>query len=121
MRHQDGRASGPRAADDGGQSRGLAASPGPLGKGVEGRIHGDAAEPEQRFLRWGHGVYFGKVVPRIGGALSDPTAYRYLPKSLAYLPPPPEMTRQIEAAGFGDVRRVMLLGGIFQLWTATRR
>ena len=27
----------------------------------------------------GHGIYFGKVVPRIGGLLSDAAAYRYLP------------------------------------------
>ena len=29
--------------------------------------------------------------PRIGGWLSDPAAYRYLPRSVAYLPPPDEM------------------------------
>ena len=41
-----------------------------------------------RSCGWGHGVYFGKVVPRIGGLLSDAAAYRYLPKSVAYLPEP---------------------------------
>ena len=38
-------------------------------------------------------VYFGKVVPRIGALLSDGDAYRYLPKSVAYLPEPPELRR----------------------------
>ena len=28
----------------------------------------EVAEPPNPVLRWGHGVYFGKVVPRIGGA-----------------------------------------------------
>ena len=51
----------------------------------------EVAEPPNPVLRWGHGVYFGKVVPRIGGLLSDPTAYRYLPKSVAYLPEPDEL------------------------------
>ena len=48
-------------------------------------------DPAQRLVRWGHGIYFGKVVPRIGGWLSDPAAYRYLPRRVAYLPPPADM------------------------------
>src|SRR5688572_29920570 len=48
----------------------------------------EVAEPPNAFLRWGHQLYFGKVVPRIGGLLSDASAYRYLPKSVAYLPSP---------------------------------
>ena len=36
----------------------------------------EVAEPSNAFLRWGHGVYFGKVVPRIGGLLSDASANR---------------------------------------------
>ncbi len=31
----------------------------------------EVAEPANPVLRWGHGVYFGKVVPRIGALLSD--------------------------------------------------
>ena len=79
------------------------------------------AEPPNPFLRWGHGVYFGRVVPRIGGLLSDPAAYRYLPKSVAYLPEPAEMLgRRSRAAGFADVDRDLLSAGIAQLITATR-
>ena len=51
----------------------------------------EVAEPPNPVLRWGHRVYFGKVVPVIGGLLSDPAAYRYLPKSVAYLPEPDEL------------------------------
>ena len=40
----------------------------------------EVAEPPNPLLRWGHGIYFGKVVPQIGGLLSDPAAYRYLPE-----------------------------------------
>ncbi len=46
----------------------------------------DVGVPHNGVVRWGHGIYFGKVVPRIGGWLSDPAAYRYLPRSVAYLP-----------------------------------
>ncbi|HEX7168444.1 MAG TPA: ubiquinone/menaquinone biosynthesis methyltransferase [Acidimicrobiales bacterium] len=81
----------------------------------------DVAQPDSPILRWGHGIYFGKVVPRIGGLLSDPGAYRYLPRSVAYLPAPPAMLDRLRAAGFDDVQRRLLTGGITQLVTGTRR
>lgn len=80
----------------------------------------EVAEPPNRLLRWGHGMYFGKVVPRIGGLLSDPAAYRYLPKSVAYLPTPRAMLTALRAAGFVAVERDLLSTGIAQLLTATR-
>jgi demethylmenaquinone methyltransferase/2-methoxy-6-polyprenyl-1,4-benzoquinol methylase len=80
----------------------------------------EVAEPLNPILRWGHGVYFGKVVPRIGGLLSDPTAYRYLPKSVAYLPDPPELLDMVRRAGFSDATRTLFSGGISQLLLATR-
>jgi demethylmenaquinone methyltransferase/2-methoxy-6-polyprenyl-1,4-benzoquinol methylase len=80
----------------------------------------EVAEPPNPILRWGHAIYFGKVVPLIGGLLSDGSAYRYLPKSVAYLPEPEVMLDQIRAAGFTDVDRRLLSTGIAQLVTATR-
>lgn len=81
----------------------------------------EVAEPKSAVLRAGHAVYFGKVVPKIGGLLSDADAYRYLPRSVAYLPPPAELLAEIDQAGFRDVERRLLSGGISQLLTATRR
>lgn len=80
----------------------------------------DVAEPENRLLRWGHGLYFGKIVPKIGGMLSDRNAYAYLPKSVAYLPEPEEMIAGLGEAGFVDVDRRLLPPGAAQLLTATR-
>ncbi len=80
----------------------------------------EVAEPERRALRAGHRLYFGKVVPRIGGLLSDPAAYRYLPKSVAYLPDPRALVDLVRAAGFGDAERRLLSGGIVQLVLGTR-
>lgn len=80
----------------------------------------EVAEPPNPVLRWGHGVYFGKVVPRIGGLLSDPTAYRYLPKSVAYLPDPDVLLAMVRRAGFSDATRTLFSGGISQLLQATR-
>jgi demethylmenaquinone methyltransferase/2-methoxy-6-polyprenyl-1,4-benzoquinol methylase len=80
----------------------------------------EVAEPPNPVLRWGHGVYFGKVVPLVGGLLSDPAAYRYLPRSVAYLPEPPALLDQLRQAGFTGVDRTLLSVGIAQLITARR-
>ena len=80
----------------------------------------EVAEPANPVLAWGHGIYFGKVVPRIGGLLSDASAYRYLPRSVAYLPEPDAMLAMLAEAGFTDVDRRLLSTGIAQLVTATR-
>jgi demethylmenaquinone methyltransferase/2-methoxy-6-polyprenyl-1,4-benzoquinol methylase len=80
----------------------------------------EVAEPPNPVLRWGHGVYFGAVVPRIGALLSDGAAYRYLPKSVAYLPEPERMLDMLAEAGFRRPRRDLLSTGIAQLLTATR-
>lgn len=81
----------------------------------------EVAEPPNPLLRAGHGLYFGKVVPLVGGLLSDPAAYRYLPRSVAYLPEPGAMLGQLAEAGFVDVERRLLSVGIAQLITAARR
>lgn len=81
----------------------------------------DVAQPSQPLLRRGHAVYFEHVVPRIGAVLSgNAAAYRYLPKSVAYLPPADDLVRMLAAAGFRDVERHLLTGGITQLLTGTR-
>ena len=81
----------------------------------------DVAQPSQPLLRRGHAVYFEHVVPRIGAALSgNAAAYHYLPKSVAYLPPADDLVRMLAAAGFRDVERHLLTGGITQLLTGTR-
>ena len=56
----------------------------------------------------------------IGGLLSDRAAYRYLPRSTAYLPPTDELRSMLMAAGFSAVNHRLLSGGLSQLLTATR-
>ncbi len=80
----------------------------------------EVATPPNPVLRFGHSIYFGQVVPRIGAALSDGDAYRYLPRSVAYLPEPDEMLAMLGELGFTHVRRTLLTVGIAQLITATR-
>lgn len=80
----------------------------------------DVSRPDSRVLRMGYDIYFGRVVPFIGGLLSNADAYHYLPRSLSYLPQPTELIARIEAAGFTSVQRTQLNGGLVQLLTATR-
>jgi demethylmenaquinone methyltransferase / 2-methoxy-6-polyprenyl-1,4-benzoquinol methylase len=81
----------------------------------------ETAEPEGRVLRAGHAVYFKRIVPLIGGALSDGDAYRYLPRSAAYLPEPGRLLSMVRQAGFAEVERFTLAGGAAQMLVATRR
>jgi demethylmenaquinone methyltransferase/2-methoxy-6-polyprenyl-1,4-benzoquinol methylase len=89
--------------------------------GVGGRVALlDASEPENPVMRAGHGIYFNKAVPMIGGWLSNRDAYAYLPKSMAYLPPSEEMVAMLRDAGFPDATRIQLSGGVAQLLLGTR-
>ena len=80
----------------------------------------EVAEPRWGPARMVHGMYFRRVVPVIGGLLSDRTAYRYLPASIAYLPEPAEMLAMLAAAGFPDCRRRLVGMGAAQVITGTR-
>ena len=76
--------------------------------------------PANPVLRWGHGVYFGKVVPVIGGCCRS--VGLPLPPPVGRLPARAGgADRHDRAAGFGDVERRPLSGGIAQLVTAIRR
>jgi demethylmenaquinone methyltransferase/2-methoxy-6-polyprenyl-1,4-benzoquinol methylase len=77
-------------------------------------------EPAGAVWRWGHQLYFRRLVPFIGGLLSDRAAYAYLPQSTAYLPPTPELLRLVTAAGFHGAVKRPLSGGIAQLIFAIR-
>lgn len=81
----------------------------------------DVSTPTNPLIRWGNSVYFGKVVPRIGGLLSNRAAYNYLPKSVAYLPTPEKLVDMLQDAGFEHVRHEQLSGGLTQLMHATKR
>jgi demethylmenaquinone methyltransferase / 2-methoxy-6-polyprenyl-1,4-benzoquinol methylase len=76
--------------------------------------------PASRTLRLGYDVWFTKVVPRLGGLLSDRDAYSYLPRSVAYLPETTELRRLLGQAGYSTVGIRPLAGGLSQLIMATR-
>ena len=80
----------------------------------------DVGIPKHPVIRFGNSIYFGRIVPRIGALLSDGAAYRYLPKSVAYLPDPAEMVAMLRRAGFADASHHLLSGGLTQQLLGTR-
>lgn len=81
----------------------------------------DAAVPQHALLRAGNAVWFRGAVPLLGRLLAhDADAYRYLPRSTAYLPPPDELLALVQRAGLGAAQRVTMTGGSVQLLTGTK-
>jgi demethylmenaquinone methyltransferase/2-methoxy-6-polyprenyl-1,4-benzoquinol methylase len=80
----------------------------------------DVGVPHNPLVRFGNSIYFGRIVPLIGRLLSDGAAYRYLPRSVAYLPPREELVSMLRDRGFSDAIHHQLSGGLTQLMTATR-
>jgi demethylmenaquinone methyltransferase/2-methoxy-6-polyprenyl-1,4-benzoquinol methylase len=76
--------------------------------------------PTSKLLRTGYDIWFTRVVPRLGAALSDREAYDYLPRSVAYLPPTPVLRPMLADAGYSGVGIRPLAGGLSQLLFATR-
>jgi demethylmenaquinone methyltransferase/2-methoxy-6-polyprenyl-1,4-benzoquinol methylase len=77
--------------------------------------------PRPRLVRAVHSLYFDRVVPFVGGLLSDRAAYAYLPKSTVYLPPTEELLALLENAGFEQVEHQPLMLGAAQIVTGIRK
>ncbi len=80
----------------------------------------EVAEPSWQPARAVHGLYFRRVVPLVGGALSDRRAYSYLPRSTRLLPSAAAFEAMVAGAGFTGLRRRLLGLGAAQLLVATR-
>jgi len=81
----------------------------------------DVDRPRWAIARLGHSLWFDKVVPFVGGLLSDRDAYRYLPESTAYLPEEKELLALLREAGFDDVAKQSMLLGAAQILTGVRK
>jgi demethylmenaquinone methyltransferase/2-methoxy-6-polyprenyl-1,4-benzoquinol methylase len=80
----------------------------------------DITGPSRPALRRGFDAYFGAVTPAIGRLVGREQEYRYLVRSLAHLPPTPELCRMLEEAGFAEVAARPLTAGVVTLFTAAR-
>jgi demethylmenaquinone methyltransferase/2-methoxy-6-polyprenyl-1,4-benzoquinol methylase len=79
----------------------------------------EITSPER--LRALHGLWFDRVVPRLGALVAgDAAAYSYLPASVRRFPPVRELAARMAAAGLQDVRWRGLGGGIVALHDGVR-
>ncbi|MFN2313919.1 MAG: bifunctional demethylmenaquinone methyltransferase/2-methoxy-6-polyprenyl-1,4-benzoquinol methylase UbiE [Bacteroidales bacterium] len=68
-----------------------------------------------------YGLYFRRVLPRIGRRVSgDPGAYTYLPDSVMAFPDNERFLELLTAAGFRDVKQIRLTGGIASIYYGFR-
>jgi demethylmenaquinone methyltransferase/2-methoxy-6-polyprenyl-1,4-benzoquinol methylase len=69
--------------------------------------------PRFAIVRSAYHLYFHRVLPLVGRVVSGhPTAYRYLPQSVANFPAAPALARRLEDAGFTHVGYELLTFGI---------
>lgn len=62
-------------------------------------------------------LYFGRVLPVVGGMVSgNRAAYSYLPASVARFPGPEAFVALMRECGYGEVSRTPLTAGIAQLY-----
>ncbi|MCR9094080.1 MAG: ubiquinone/menaquinone biosynthesis methyltransferase [bacterium] len=80
----------------------------------------DVDRPAWAPIRAAHSLYFDRIVPFVGGLVSDKKAYAYLPQSTAYLPPPEELKEMLSGAGFLEVERETVFLGSAQMLTGVR-
>ena len=73
--------------------------------------------PRSGLVRFGHSLYFDRVIPLVGGLISDRAAYRYLPESTAYLPDEAELRAMLEKHGFSRLEKRSVLLGSAQILT----
>ena len=77
--------------------------------------------PQSPALRNFYLWYFRRVLPLIGRVVSKhPSAYTYLPASVAAFPSPGEFAQHLRDAGFGTVRAVALTFGIVYMFVAVK-
>lgn len=81
----------------------------------------ELTEPENPLLRIGHKVYLNTVLPVVGKLMtSNQDAYQYLCKSIHNFISPQDLEALMKAAGFKQVHRRSLTGGIATLLYATK-
>jgi demethylmenaquinone methyltransferase/2-methoxy-6-polyprenyl-1,4-benzoquinol methylase len=80
----------------------------------------EITRPNREPLASFYSVWFDRIVPAIGSLAGDPDAYRYLPNSVRSFPDPRELAVKIDAAGFSEIRWLLLAGGIIAIHSATK-
>jgi demethylmenaquinone methyltransferase/2-methoxy-6-polyprenyl-1,4-benzoquinol methylase len=80
----------------------------------------EITRPQREPLASFYSLWFDRLVPVLGSLAGDSDAYSYLPESVRSFPEPRELAGMIDAAGFSEIRWLLLAGGIIAIHSATR-
>jgi demethylmenaquinone methyltransferase/2-methoxy-6-polyprenyl-1,4-benzoquinol methylase len=80
----------------------------------------EITRPQREPLASFYGLWFDRLVPMLGSLAGDPDAYSYLPESVRSFPEPRALAAKMDAAGFSDIRWLLLAGGIIAIHSATK-
>ncbi len=78
------------------------------------------SNPRSRVFKSLYHFYFRRLLPLIGGLLSQRSAYQYLPDSVLAFPERDVFMGMMTAAGFTDLHFYDLTGGIATVYVGTR-
>ncbi|MGE5858544.1 MAG: bifunctional demethylmenaquinone methyltransferase/2-methoxy-6-polyprenyl-1,4-benzoquinol methylase UbiE, partial [Solirubrobacterales bacterium] len=80
----------------------------------------EITRPQREPLAGFYSLWFDRVVPVIGALAGDSDAYSYLPSSVRTFPEPERLAAIMDAAGFAEIRWLLLAGGIIAIHSGTK-
>jgi demethylmenaquinone methyltransferase/2-methoxy-6-polyprenyl-1,4-benzoquinol methylase len=80
----------------------------------------EITQPRRPPLSWFHGLWFDRIVPRLGALAGDRDAYSYLPESVKRFPPPEGLAAIMDRVGLEHIRWTLLAGGIIAIHSGLR-
>ena len=81
----------------------------------------EPSEPKHFPLKQIYQIYFHKILPIIGGLISnDKQAYNYLPKSVSNFDTQDQFLKKLKKIGFSECNHFHLTFGIVSLYTAIK-
>jgi demethylmenaquinone methyltransferase/2-methoxy-6-polyprenyl-1,4-benzoquinol methylase len=80
----------------------------------------EITRPQREPLATFYSLWFDRLVPVLGNLAGDSDAYSYLPDSVRTFPEPRDLAAKLDAAGFSEIRWLLLAGGIIAVHSATK-
>ena len=77
-------------------------------------------EPKRFPFSTFYSLWFDRIAPLLGRISNDPQAYAYLAESVHSYPAPAAVAAKMEAAGLGQIRWLLLAGGILTIHSGVR-
>ena len=81
----------------------------------------EITRPQREPLASFYSLWFDRLVPMLGNLAGDSEAYSYLPDSVRTFPEPRELAGRLDAAGFAEIRWLLLAGGIIAIHSGSKR